>query len=248
MGEEPYQDLVDAGGLEAVLQAACPGCDIDMRDAPGAFGGFAAIVSMRDRAVSVMPRAGERLFRVRHLLRGRYLSWLSTADLAEVTGSAASWLGGATARELAAAWPFADFVNVADAYESGDRTEFRWQVYRAAGVSGLNEFIEAAMREPRLRCMYPFRAMFWMSFRPTPDEGWVPGPWVRSAGGGRVTVVGDRRVEPEVTYDAAEAVPVCLAEMDRLGVPSPEEFRSRQRARLGQRDAEGRRDRPSGSR
>lgn len=227
-----YQDLVDAGGIEAVLRAACPGCDIDLSDAAGAYGGFVATVSRHDRAVFVMPHRDERLFRVRHKLRGTYLSWLSTAELAEVTGSAATWLGGATARELAAAWPFADFVAVADAYESGDRTEFAWQEYRAHKEKfGLGEFIEAAMREPRLRRMYPFRALLWMSFRPTADEYWVPGPWVRPAGDGRFTVVANRREEPRVAYEAAEAVRVCVAEMDRLGVPSPEEFSSSGRRR-----------------
>lgn len=98
MGEPPYQDLVDAGGLEAVLRVACPGCDIDMRDAPGAFGGFVATVSKGERAVYVVPLWDRRLFRVRHKLRGTYLSWLATTSLAEVTGSAATWLGGATAR------------------------------------------------------------------------------------------------------------------------------------------------------
>ncbi|MFC9435729.1 DUF6193 family natural product biosynthesis protein [Nocardia sp. NPDC057030] len=98
---------------------------------------------------------------------------------------------------------------------------------RAYGQHGLGEFIEAAMREPRLRRMYPFTSMWWMSFRPTADEYRVPGPWVRSAGDGRFTVVADRRVEPDITYDAAEAVRVCLAEMDRLGVPSHEELHSR---------------------
>ncbi|UOX85862.1 DUF6193 family natural product biosynthesis protein [Amycolatopsis sp. FBCC-B4732] len=217
MEEVPHQDLIDAGGLEAVLRAACPDCAIDMTDAPGAFGGFAATVSRRDRAVSVMPLRRERLFRVRHKLRGSFLSRLSTAELAEVTGSAATWLGGATARELAAAWPFADFVAVADAYESGDRTEFTWQLYRAYPQFGLGEFIEAAMREPRLRRMHPFTSLFRMSFRPTADEYRVPGPWVRSVGDGRFTVVANRREEPDIAYGAVEAVRVCLAEVDRLG-------------------------------
>lgn len=221
MGEPLYQDLVDAGGLDAVLRAACPGCDIQLMEAPGAFGGFRARVSKHDRAVTVLPIVRERLFRVRHLLRGTHLSWLATTDLAEVTGSAAAWLGGATARELAAAWPFADFADIADAFESGDRIELAWQFFRAYDERGLGEFVEAAMREPRLRRMYPFTSMFWMSFRPTADEYWVPGPWVRSAGDGRFTVVPEERWEepgePGVTYDAAEAVRVCLAEMDRLG-------------------------------
>ncbi|MFJ8960804.1 DUF6193 family natural product biosynthesis protein [Lentzea sp. NPDC102401] len=185
------------------------------------------MASKGDRAVHVTPVAAERLFYVRHQLREKYLSRVTTTELAAVTGSAAAWLGGATPRELAAAWPFADFVDVADAYESGDRTELSWQQYRANKTDGLGEFVEAAMREPRLRRMYPFKSMWWMSFRPTADEYWVPGPWVRPAGDGRFTVAESRQVEPEVTYDAAEAVRVCLAEMDRLGVPSPEELRSR---------------------
>ncbi|MEU3649128.1 DUF6193 family natural product biosynthesis protein [Lentzea sp. NPDC034063] len=156
---------------------------------------------------------------------------MTTTELSEVTGSAAAWLGGATPRELAAAWPFADFVAVADAYESGDRTELSWQQYRANKRDGLGEFVEAAMREPRLRRMYPFKSMWWMSFRPTSDEYPVPGPWVRPAGAGRFTVAESRQVTPEITYDAAEAVRVCLTEMDRLGVPSPEDLRSRDSGR-----------------
>jgi hypothetical protein len=57
-----YQDPVDAGGLKAVLQAACPGCDIEMRDARGAFGGFVAAVSRHDRVVTVLPLTDKRLF------------------------------------------------------------------------------------------------------------------------------------------------------------------------------------------
>ncbi|QIS14125.1 hypothetical protein [Nocardia arthritidis] len=106
--------------------------------------GFDALVSKRDRAVSVLPFVDKRLFRVRHKLRATNLSWLATTELAEVTGSAAAWLGGATARELAAAWPFADFVDIADAYDSGDRIEFQWQIYRAYEQDGLGEFVEAA--------------------------------------------------------------------------------------------------------
>jgi len=228
MGESPYQDLVDAGGLGTVLRAACPGCDIRLLEAPGAFGGFWARVSKQDRAVTVLPIVRERQFRVQHLLRGTYLSRLATTDLTEVTGSAAAWLGGATARELAAAWPFADFADIADAFESGDRIEFTWQLFRADDGRGLGEFIEAAMREPRLRRMYPFTSMAWMSFRPTADEYEVPGPWVRSAGDGRFVVEPeDRDSESGTAYDAAGAVRMCLVEMERLGVPSPEQLSSR---------------------
>jgi hypothetical protein len=80
-------------------------------------------VTRNDRTVWVLPVVRDRQFLVRHELRATYLSWLRTTELTEVTGSAATWLGGATARELAAAWPFADFV---DAYESGDRIELKW--------------------------------------------------------------------------------------------------------------------------
>ncbi|MFD6155328.1 DUF6193 family natural product biosynthesis protein [Nocardia sp. NPDC060256] len=237
MVESLYQDLVDGGGLEAVLWAACVDCAIARYEAEGAFSGFLVTASKHDRAVEIMPFVNKRLFRVQHkvraadlnTLRWASLSALATTDLAEVTGSAAVWLSGATARELAATWPFADFVDVADAYDSGDRIELMWQMYRAHTYheNDLAEFIEAAMLEPRLRRMFPFTTLWWMSFRPTADEYRVPGPWVRSAGDGRFTVVPDKRVEPDITYDAAEAVRVCVAEMDRLGVPSPEELNSR---------------------
>ncbi|MEV6238001.1 DUF6193 family natural product biosynthesis protein [Lentzea sp. NPDC051838] len=218
-----YQDLVDAGGLRSVLEAACPGGEVEMFDAPGAFGGFVAIVTKNDRAVKVLPRVGERQFLVRHKLRGMHLSFLLTTDLTEVVGSAATWLGGATPRELAAAWPFADFVDVADAFESGDRIELAWQLKRAQ-KNELHEFVDAAMREPRLRSMFPFRSLYWMGFRPTADEYPVPGPWVRATDGGRFTVADNRRLEPNIPYDAEEAVRVCVAEMDRLGVPSRDDF------------------------
>lgn len=109
--------------------------------------------------------------------------------MAEVTGSTATLLGGATARELAAAWPFADLVDVADAYESGDRIELRWQMYRAHEPRDFGEFVEAV-------------------------------------GDGRYTATASRREEPGITYGAAEAVQVCVAEMNRLGVPSPEDLRT----------------------
>ncbi|MEU8895727.1 DUF6193 family natural product biosynthesis protein [Nocardia sp. NPDC048505] len=126
---------------------------------------------------------------------------------------------------MASAWPFADFIGIADAYESGDRIEFAWQWRRAYDMYGLGEFVEAAMEVPRLRRMYPFTSLSWMSFRPTADEYRVPGPWVRSVGDGWFTVNADQRVKPELTYDADAAVRVCVAEMNRLGVPSPEELR-----------------------
>ncbi|WP_326948562.1 DUF6193 family natural product biosynthesis protein [Amycolatopsis sp. NBC_01307] len=214
MGEAPFQELADAGGLEAVLRAACPGCDIEMSDAPGAFGGFTAKVSKGDRAVHVIPVAYRRLFRVRHQVRGQDLSRLSTTRLAEVTGATAVWLSGATARELAAAWPFADFVAVADAYESGDPIELKWQLYRAHDQDGLGGFVEAAMREPRLRRMYPVKSVDTMSFQPTTAWSRSPGPWVRPAGGGRFEIVEPRGEDPAVTYDAAEAVRVCVAALD----------------------------------
>ncbi|MET9230492.1 DUF6193 family natural product biosynthesis protein [Lentzea sp. NPDC003310] len=133
----------------------------------------------------------------------------------------AAWLGGATARELAAAWPFADFVAVADAYESGDEVEFRWQTTRAGNQPGLDEFIAAAMRHPRLRPLYPFTSHWWMSFRVAPHAYRLGGPWVRALGGGRFAVTADRQRDHEVDYDAAAAVRVVAAELDRLGVPSP---------------------------
>jgi len=57
-----------------VLHAACPDCDIEMRDTRGGFGGCAATVSKGDRAVNVLPLVGKRLFHLSHTLRGTSLS------------------------------------------------------------------------------------------------------------------------------------------------------------------------------
>ncbi|GGN23248.1 hypothetical protein GCM10011609_75880 [Lentzea pudingi] len=220
MGRSLCQHVVDAGGLEIVLREACPGGDIELETFPGA---LTATVTQGDRSVRVSLWRQQRQFRIRYVLRKASLAYLTTTDLAEFTGSVALWLGGATARELAAAWPsFADFVAVADAFENGDRLEFIWQMDRALGQHGLGEFIEAAMREPRLRRLYPFTSHWWMSFKVAPDAHRWDGPWVRALGDGRFSVTGVRYPDRvDVDYDAAEAVRVCVAELDRLGVPSP---------------------------
>lgn len=78
------------------------------------------------------------------------------------------------------------------------------------------------MREPRLRSLYPFTSHWWMSFRVSPDACRLDGPWVRALGGGRFSVTGVRYPDRvDVDYDVTEAVRVCVAELDRLGIPSP---------------------------
>jgi hypothetical protein len=220
--------VTDLEGLRAAVANACPDCECEAHDNPG---GPSVIARRDDRAVKVFWHREKSVFHVYFRWREWFMNRVIRADLPDATGSAATWLGGAPPREFAAAWPFADFVDVADAFESGDRIEYAWQTYRAHPRHH-DGFIEAAMREPRLREMFPFTSMWWMSFRPTADEFRVPGPWVRAAGGGRFTVMVDRRVEPEIDYDAAEAVQVCVAEMDRLGVPRPAELTPRSELRL----------------
>lgn len=202
--------------IEAALAKACPDSEIEAEDTPG---GLVVRLRRDDRAAVFRHRA-ESAFLVTYHWREAFMNRVARADLAEAIGSVATWLSGATAREFAATWPFAEFVAAADAFERGDRIELRWQIYRAHPRYHAG-FIEAAMNEPRLRRMFPFTSMWWMSFRPTADEFLVPGPWVRAAGDGRFTVVVDRRVEPVIDYDAAEAVQVCVAEMDRLRVVRP---------------------------
>ncbi|MFC0540506.1 DUF6193 family natural product biosynthesis protein [Kutzneria chonburiensis] len=220
--------MIDIHGLRAALEQACPDCEIDAHDWPG---GPAVVLRRGDRAAEVFWHREKSVFRVRYSWPRMFMNRVHWTDLAEAAGSAATWLSGATPREFAAAWPFADFVAVADAFESGDRIEYRWQVYRAH-LRDHREFIEVALTEPRLRCMFPFTSMWWMSFRPTADEFRVPGPWVRAVGNGRFTVVPqDRRIEPEIDYGPAEAVQVCVVEMDRLGVPRPEDLTPRSELR-----------------
>ncbi|MGW6448730.1 DUF6193 family natural product biosynthesis protein [Lentzea sp. NPDC055074] len=224
MGRSPYQDVADAGGLEIVLRGACPGGVVEVEVFPGCYN---ATVAQGDRSVDVSLLRREREFSVKHRLRGVWLSRVTTTDLAEFTGWVAMWLGGATARELAVTWPSADFVAVADALESGDEVELRWQQCRAINMNGLGEFVASVMREPRLRPLYPFMSHWWMSFKVAPTAYRMGGPWVRALGGGRFSVTEVRYPDRvDVEYDAADAVRVCVAELERLGVLSPEELTS----------------------
>ncbi|MEV6602969.1 DUF6193 family natural product biosynthesis protein [Kutzneria sp. NPDC051319] len=215
--------MIDVDGLRAALEHTCPDGEIEAWDNPG---GPKVEVRRGERAASVFWHREKSVFWVSYRLSRGFMNRAARTDLAEVTGSAATWLGGATAREFAVVWPFADFVDVADAYESGDRIEYCWQLFRAHPRFGLDQFIDAAMREPRLRQMFPFTSMWWMSFRPTAEEFRVPGPWVRAADNGRYTIVENRPVETDIDYSPAEAVQVFVTEMDRLGVPRPEDLRS----------------------
>ncbi|MFI9384604.1 DUF6193 family natural product biosynthesis protein [Kutzneria sp. NPDC052558] len=224
----PHRELIDAGGLRAAIENACPDSDIEFLEARGAFDGQLAWLRRGERSVGIMPFRNETKFRVTYLLRTMHLRRVFTPDLAVVLGSAATWLGGATAREFATAWPFADFVAIADAFESGDRIECAWQSRLVHDPGRHGEFIPAAMNEPRLRRMYPFTQMGWLSFRPTADEFHVPGPWVERVGDNRFKVCSisaDRwHGEPIAECDAETAVRVCVAEMNRLGVPGPDEI------------------------
>jgi hypothetical protein len=222
-------DEIDVDGLRAALETACPDCEIEAHDMPGG-----PVVRLRrgERVAEVFLHRQGAAFRVSYLVGEAPLRRARTPELAVAIGSATTWLGGATPREFAAAWPFADFVAIADAFERGDRIERAWQSALVHDPFRLTDFIAAAMKEPRLRSMYPFVQMGWMSFRPTADEFLVPGPWVLGLGqdDGRFKVCsehGDRwHGEPIAVCDAETAVRLCVAEMDRLGVPRPEELRS----------------------
>lgn len=218
---------IDVDGLRAALENACPDSEIESRDWPG---GPAVVLRRGDRGAEVFWHREESVFRVRYSWPRMFMNRVRRTDLAEAAGSAATWLSGATPREFAAAWPFADFVDVADAFEGGDRIEYRWQVFRAhPGHHGA--LIPAAMNEPRLRCMFPFTSMGWLGVRPTADEFMVPGPWVYKNGDGRFKVCSGSRDrwfgEPLAVCDAEAAIRVFVAEMDRLGIPRPGDLRPR---------------------
>ncbi|EWM12269.1 DUF6193 family natural product biosynthesis protein [Kutzneria sp. 744] len=222
-------DLIDVDGLRAALEHACPESEIETWDMPG---GPKVRLNRGGRAVEVFWHREKSAFWTSYGVGKRSLRRVRATDLMVAIDSAATWLSGATPREFAAAWPFADFVAIADAYERGDRIEYSWQSALVHDPFGLTGFIAAAMNEPRLRTMYPFVQMGWMSFRPTVDEFLVPGPWVSGSrqddGVFKVCSVDRDRWhgEPLAVGDAETAVRVVVAEMDRLGVPRPEDLRS----------------------
>lgn len=221
-------DLIDVDGLRAALEHACPDSEIETNAKPD----IAVVTARRrDRAVKVFPHPERNIFQLRYLAGESSLRHARTPDPAVVLGSAKTWLDGAAVPDLVAAWPFVNVVAIVDRVEHDERIERMWQSRLAHDHSRHGGFIAAAGKEPRLRRMYPFTSMGWLGFRPTANEFYVPGPWVERGGDGRFKICStswDRWYGggPIAVGEAETAVRVVVAEMDRLGVPKPEDLRS----------------------
>jgi hypothetical protein len=77
--------------------------------------------------------------------------------LSEVAGAMNSWLRAPRVRELVEQWPFLRTWELAAAHERGEAVAVRWRQLRASAAlsqdTGLQELVEAAFEQPRLRAL-----------------------------------------------------------------------------------------------
>lgn len=201
-----YPDVAAAGDLRKALQDTFDSVGIPMTaqhmEAPG-WVLTHAVVHAADRQVHVHMTSGGRAFALDLGVPGFQMAHGRTADLREVAAAIATFLNGATLRQLGAAWPFVTFSPFAAAFERGepDAIAYRWQqlldptTARTRQLPDLRDFLVAAIGEPRLHALYPFTSHYDLGFRRsvlhTQSQALA---WVRPLGEGRYLIAGqDRR-------------------------------------------------------
>jgi len=219
-----YPDIAHASSLRLALRSEFDqaGYDLDvlLPAAPG-WRDVGAVVRNEDRNVDVVMGSQERVFTMQFWApHGLHLASGSTSELAAVGGSIHLWLGGALLRDLNAAWPFVQFSPWAEACERGKGIEYTWQRYvtnaqHAPHLTALHSFLAAAIREPRLRALYPFTSIGTLGFRPTVHHKRSIGLWVQPLGDGRYRVRGPGPREVGAA-DAAGSVELALTVLDAL--------------------------------
>ena len=218
-----YPDIAQASSLQAALKSEFDrtGCDLDVHlpSAPG-WRDVGAVVRNEDRSVDVVMGLRERVFTMQFWAHRVYLAHGSTSELGAVGESIQSWLTGVPVRQLNAAWPFVKFSPWSEACERGEGIEYTWQRYllnpqQAPQLTTLHSFIAAAIRQPRLRALYPFTSMNTLGFRPTVHYTHSVGPWVQPLGDDRYLVRGPGRHEVGVA-DAAGSVELALTVLDAI--------------------------------
>lgn len=153
-----YPDVAEMGGLPAALAA------VAARDGAGVgeivAGGFhrnVAVALMSDRGrVTVTLVVDRRVFSIRVVVDGYDWAAGGASSLSDVVGVAAAWRGGATLRQLCAAFPFMTTDPVALGYEAGDPLGAYWEVNLTdPELTEVRPLLRAARRHPRLSGLFP---------------------------------------------------------------------------------------------
>ncbi len=155
-----YPEIGQAGSLRNAMQSAfdAAGAELtaSLTDAPG-WWDCAARVGDATRHANLHLAAEERCVLLDFWDRGVLMATGVTTDLSAAAGAIALWQAGSRLRELRAAWPFVRYGDLAEAYESGDPVEAKWQRCLRTAVPPVDSgLVEAAGAEPKLRALFPF--------------------------------------------------------------------------------------------
>ena len=181
------------------------------------------------RWTQVLMGQGVRYFVVDCWAGGVHMAVGQTRELPEAAGVAHSWLRAPRVRDLVTQWPFLRTWELAEAHERGEAISVRWRELREHAARdprlGLQELVEAAYEQPRLRALSPGTSLLWLTFSrraAPPISGDLP--QVSQLKDGRYQVsFGHGRFEE--TGSAAQAIALVVDALPDDAVPDPSELR-----------------------
>jgi hypothetical protein len=161
-----YPELIDEGGLAAVLQAALLRIGSAMRVVEldeGITPVLCVTVRSASRESQVFIAAEERLFLFDFWSRGVMLATGRTSDLENVARAIDRWVGSNCGTgDMTSAFDFVKAEPSAWSYEQGCEVEERWREYLATipeSIPELNAVVSAASNRPELRRLFPYTSL-----------------------------------------------------------------------------------------
>ncbi|MEU8703181.1 MULTISPECIES: DUF6193 family natural product biosynthesis protein [unclassified Streptomyces] len=175
MNSEFYPDVIKAGGLAAALEEGAAKSDITITVTQNPEQNSGSVTISSDAPgrspLEVFPRVESRAFQVIGRSAGVHIVTGVTEDLREIVAVGAAWGAGTAVPRMREAFPFLQFVPVAEAHERGPAAAVaaQWEMLRdeASATPKFPEFaavLEAAYAEPRLRSLFPFTSHWTVAF------------------------------------------------------------------------------------
>lgn len=153
-----YPDVAEHGGLAQALAAVAAGEGGRLGEiiAGGPQRLVTATVVCERGKVTITSMVDRRAFSIRIVVDGRDWATGGVDSLAEVVGVAAAWCGGATLRQLCAAFPFMTTDRIALGFEAGNPLDAYWDSHLAdADLADVRPLLLAARHHPRLSKLFP---------------------------------------------------------------------------------------------
>jgi hypothetical protein len=130
------------------MQAALDQADSEqsalLTESPG-WHDSATTVRDETRHVTTVLGSEERAFLMEFWERGVMMATGRTTELTAAAGTTDAWQSGSRLAELRESWTFVHYVELAEAFESGNPTQVKWDILRRSDARHLNrELLEAA--------------------------------------------------------------------------------------------------------